>query len=513
MVKKPRMVRTFARTAPKSQEKYLVDNAKKLYEDPFLIFPDCSHDSDEKYFKKLKKQIEKVYRFRDDEEKLEKLANKKGLDGAFAGTLLLARSGKAPYLGVIKFSTGDVTYAQRGKADKEKLLAVQHFDNPIFRLLAIKDLVAKKNLHMYSWDTGYVCTGRQGKPPKEFLDFLQTELGFTNNNDTIVCPHITPEQARNKEYLPRDYLRIYWKSASLSIALCESCTKTTKNTMFTLSKYLLQRNLSDDFDIDVITQVGKHSEAQTISKTKFLSEYLSGRITDSEFIKKNAKTHTEQVQQGSEKIFILNGESYGTDSARFINAIQPNTYEKPALEFILDKVQEPLIVTNTTPNKILEKYWEQYGKDYLLSKVDDPTMVDSFFHLDDTPSNIVQLVDEYQQRQTILTQLPRYDRLPPLASFIDSVARTYKTFGEKNALLMIKKRPETPKGKSLAYAFLLAFGKGTDTKWQYSKEEIEYGEFLQALTRKLLDAEPNHYHQVFQELLTASGSSETLISQ
>jgi hypothetical protein len=74
----------------------------------------------------------------------------------------------------------------------------------------------------------------------------------------------------------------------------------------------------------------------------------------------------------------------------------------------------------------------------------------------------------------------------------------------------IKNHPDTPKAKSIAYAFLLALGKGSEEKWKYSKEEIEYGEFLHQYTKKLLTVEPEQYSAVLQELLTVSGSSEMI---
>ena len=126
-------MRTFARTASKSMEKKLVDNAKELIEDPYVILPDYEDNYSRKHFGKIRKSLEKVHRFNDDTDKLEKLSKKRGLDGALAGTLLIAHSEKAPYLAVAKFSTGDITYAQRGNADKEKLIAVQHFDDPVLR--------------------------------------------------------------------------------------------------------------------------------------------------------------------------------------------------------------------------------------------------------------------------------------------------------------------------------------------------------------------------------------------
>jgi len=509
MAKKERSAKGFARSAPKSQEKYLIDNAKKLREDPYLMLPTGTDDC-MKYFQKLRRQLKKIQQFKDNEEKLEKLANKKGLDGALAGTLLLAISEKAPFLAALTFPTGEVTYAQRGKADKEKLIAVQHFDDPVYRLRGIRDLVFNKKLHVYSWDDGYVCTGKEARPPSEFIGFITSKLSFPVTNHIITCPHVPTKTAKDNEYLSLNYLRIEWKPAQTLIALCENCAKNTKNTMFTISKYILQRNLSEEFAIEVMTQVGKHSDLSAAQKTKLLQQYLSGGLTDSEFIKQAAKSHEASVKAGEEKILVLDGVSYGTDVNGFINALEPTPYEQEALAFILEKITEPLIVSKVTPNKILERYWQQYGKEYLASIIDDPSMAESLFHLEDTPSTIITHAFEYKQRKSILATLPQYSLLPPLASFADCVARIYKTFGEKNALAEIKKHPDTPKGKSVAYAFLLALGKAIDVKWQYSKEEIEYGEFLMPYTKKLLAAESLEYHAALQDLLNASGSSETL---
>jgi hypothetical protein len=510
MAKKQRMSRSFARTAPKSQEKYLIENAKKLQQNPFLILPTCS-EGNEKYFSKLRKQLSKIQRFSTNEEKLDKLANKKGLDGALAGTLLLAISEKAPYLAVLSFPTGDITYAHRGKADKEKLIAVQHFDDPVFRLRGIKDLVFKKQLHVYSWDNGYVCTGRDARPPPEFITFIKNIVGFTTENDIVHCPHVPAEIAKNKEYLNLNYLRIEWKPAQTTIAICENCTKTTKNTLFTVSKYILQKNLSDDFHIDVMTQIGKHSSLSDAQKAHSLREYLAGNIPDYDFVKQIAKSHEEHVRNAEEKIFVVDGISYGNDIAGFLNALDPAPMEKTALEFFLDKNQQPVIVSKITPSKLLERFWDQYGKEFLETILDDTTIIETLFHLDDTPSNIILLANEYKQRKIILSQLPVYTNLPPLAAFADTVARSYMTFGEKKALAEIKKHPDTPKGKSIAYAFLLALGKGTDVQWKYSKEEVEYGEFLQNHAKKFLEAKPEEYSKRLQDLLSAGGSSEKIV--
>jgi len=508
MAKKMRRMRTFARTASKSMEKKLVENAKTIQKDPSLILPDYEDRISQKYFDKVKKNLDKINNFYDNSKKLEKLSNKRGLEGAFAGTISIANSAKAPYLAVAKYPTGDIAYAQRGRAEKEKLIAIQYFDDPVLRLLGIKDIALKKNLNIYSWDEGYVSTGLEPEPPKEFINFIVKKSGLTLKNGVAICGDLTPENVKNKQSSKKNYLRIYWKSGDVIFAICEDCAKSTKNTIFNITKYLIEPEISKDFIIEVIDKVVKKEGSE--HDTLFLNDYLSGKLNDYDFIKKNIKDREESLRDSGEKVFILDGNSYGLDKDEFISKLKPNKYEKEGLDVILDLVDEPVVFNNTSPNKVLEKYWNDHGLEVITSIIDDEEMSKKFHNLDDKPSDILELVLNYKKRQSILSELPQYKSLPPLAKFVDNVSRTYRTFGEKNAISEIKNRPDNTKGKSIAYAFLLAFGKGKDKKWQYSPVEVEYGEFLKEYAKKLLESKPENYHKSLQELLTNSGSSENI---
>jgi len=510
MVKKIRRMRTFARTASKSMEKHLVENTKKLKKDPYLILPDYDDDFSNISFRKTKKRIEKISKYKDDTKKLEKLANKRNIGGALAGTLLIAHSEKAPYLAVAKFPTGDITYAQRGRADKEQLIGVQHFDDPVLRLLSIKNIALKTKIYIYSWDEGFLSTGRKAKPPKEFVDFIIKKIGLNYKDNVAVCKHLKPDIVKKKKFYDEHYLRLLWNSADVTIGICEDCSKSKKNTLFSMTKYMINPEISKDFDIEVIGQIVKGKKPKIEQETQFIDEYVSGKITDNELIKKNIKQKEQSINESGEKIFILDGTSYGANVDDFIKALDPNKFEKEGLEIILDQVNEPVNINNGTPNKVLEKFWKDYGLKTINKILNDSDMSKEFFALDDQPSDILELVSKYKERQKILSKLPNYKSLPPLARFVDNIARTFKTFGEKQALLELKKVPDTPKAKSVAYAFLLVFGKGKDKKWKYSQVEIEYGEFLKEYAKKLLDSSPEGYNKILQEFLTASGSSEKI---
>ncbi|MGF3555143.1 MAG: hypothetical protein ACQXXF_07765 [Thermoplasmatota archaeon] len=276
-----------------------------------------------------------------------------------------------------------------------------------------------------------------------------------------------------------------------------------------MTKYFLEPKISEDLKIEVIGRLKGCNEKEDI-QTQNLKEYLSGELTDLEFIKKNIKHQENLIKDSKKKFFILDNISYGKDIDGFIKALKPNNIEKEALEYILPQLNEPVILNNVTPNKVLERFWKDYGLKFIKTIIEDEEMAKKFFLLEDSPSNILDSIYKYKERQKILSKLPKYKKLPQLARFIDDVVRVYKTFGEKEAIMEIKKRPDDPKAKSIAYAFLLVFEKAEDKKWQFSHVEIEYGNFLKEYAKNLLLSKPEDYHKNFQNLLSACGSSENI---
>ena len=90
----------------------------------------------------------------------------------------------------------------------------------------------------------------------------------------------------------------------------------------------------------------------------------------------------------------------------------------------------PVILDNVTSNKVLEIFWKDNGLDTIKSIIDNEDMAKKFYQLDDTPSDILELVYNFKERQQILSQLPKYKNLPKLAKFIDNVVSNL-TYGKK----------------------------------------------------------------------------------
>jgi len=509
---------SFIKTASKTQENRIIENAKKVLENPFIILPECGNKNCRKcYFDSIRSKIKKLSRYANNRDRLEKISRRRDLIGAIAGVMTIAHSKKAPYLASLTINGKEFKYAVRGKSDKKKLIALEYIDDPSLRLLGIVDIALKKKLHIYSWDECFVCTGREEKPPEEFIDFLARRIKLDKVDDkTFACTHISKS---SKVDTLLSYLRMKWLSNGKKFIICEKCASRSKNTFLEISKYMIGMNPKNILKIDIIPTLIKECKSKCSDcikkdlenlETKFLDEYLEGNISDYDLLKKNEEEMLNKIRTLDKKLLIADGICFGENSSAFIKTLQPNDVEKLAIEFILERIKNPLVVSDITPNKLLEIFWGDYGLSILEEMLDNKNLATDFFNLNDKPSNILSIAYEYKKKQDMLSKLPRYKNLSEISRFVDDVAKAFKIGGIEKALGVLKNRPDDTHAKAIAYAFLLALNKARDKRWQYSNTEVEFGEFLKDYALKLLNSEPEGYHHALQDLLSAAGLTETL---
>lgn len=502
--------KSIVRTASKSMEKLIVASAEQLYNNPLLILPTYTDKFSEKRFKKIATQLSKINQFKDDIKKLEKLSKKRSLPSAVAGTLLIAHSKKTPYLASAQYGSDAIIYAQRGNATREDLIAAQHTDDPFFRLFGVREMALKHGLHLYSWDSGFISTGIDTKPPEGFIDFILKTFDYKRQKNFVLCQHISQGIINQRKITDTPYLFVYWKSADITFGICKRCASEKKNLIFSITKYLIEPDVRRDFDVEVIGEIIKEGKTNTDYETSNLDEYFNGTLPDHKLITLNMEKRVEKLQSSDTVHYVLDGTSYGNEADKFIDALKPSSYEKQALQFMLQHSNRPVVVTNATPNSVLEIFWDDQGKDFLHSIIDDEKIINELFALHETASMIIKTAFQLTKRRETLQQLPQYKDLPDLARFADMLTRTYKTEGIIKMIAAIKQRPDTPQGKAMAYAFLQAVGKAEDKKWKFSKVEIESGDFLTPFAKRFLDGAPDSYNTEFQDLLKASGSSTVL---
>jgi len=518
-------IRTGARTASKVQEKDLIRKAKKLKKDPELILPKCVNHS-KCYFDAIRKQVRRIQTFADDEQMLKKFSARGDLLArAYAATLLLAIEGKAPYLAPFKTPFGTVTFAFRGKTKKEKLVAVQYFDEPKWRILGILDIVKKKKLHVYSTKQGMICTGRVPEPPSGFVRETIEKLSphLKSKKGAYTCPHLDPIIVSKGEQKGVPYLEIQWHSADVIIAICERCVKKSKEHTFgLLTQYIADKKLIEDFSINVIGQpkcADKCSKCEVDDPPEMsndlLNRYQLGEISDVDLLSKHLEALRDSYKYLGTKIYIMDYHCYGSNLKAFIKTLKPSKLERRALWAMLKKVEDSVIFGKATPSKVLGHYWQDLGKTAIFAITQDNKLAKNIFKKYDInkikASEILKEADVEIKKKTIISLLPKYTKLPQIAEFADSVARIYLTKGIDESVRAIDKyKGGDTKVKAVAYAFLLALNRGEGKKWQYTQTEHDFAQYLKDAANKLIQADPLEYHEALQNLLSATGSTEKI---
>lgn len=516
-VKRIGRIRTGIRTAAKVLEKDLISKAKKLREEPKLILPKCEGNCKKCVFTPFERRIGLIQKFKDDEKKLSNFARHGDqFCRAYAATLLLAISEKAPYLAVARTPYGNISYAVRGKVKKEKLIGMQYFNDPKWRLMSVYDLASKKHLYIYSTREEMICTGTSPNPPRTFVNEMINKLKYRLNN-AHTCQHLSPDHPEKETYLS-----IKWLSADVEIAVCEKCLKDDENMLNTLVQRIAAHNPSDDFEVNVIFKLickskcgecGVNKEPKCSSK--LIKDYKHGVISDNTLVQKFLKDVEVELKSSRKQVFVSDNECYGDDLISFVDDLHPSKIEREGLQGMLKEIDEPVVIKNASPNKVFTTYWTDHGQAAIYAIVKDKDLAEELFEKADiqknAPSFILKNAATKAKRRDILSSLPEYKTLPSVAKFADDIAKIYKTKGKEKAIRFVEKHSgRDTKIKSIGYAFLLAMGQTRGKEWQYNKTEIDFASYLKDFASRLLNAEPKEYHKALKNLLAASGSTEKI---
>ena len=509
-------------------ENELVHRAERLAKDPKLALPKVIPPCAKSPFDKVLRRMERISRFSGNEERLKKMASSGDqIARAYAGTLMLKAAGKAPYLGTIKLPQGEVFYAMRGNAKKEKLAGMQWFDHPVYRLLLYLDLAVKRPFfHFYSTRSTLYCSCKEPRPPREYVDFALLQLKGNLSEvakDVWACPHVDIEALRAGEPVDDTYLRVEWRSAGVIVGICRKCARSGKNSVLaSLTMHMAVPKIEDDFSMSVLHRLAGAADCSIWDRLSrlpldddHLDKYVGGALDDVGLIEKHLATVDEELREHHGPHFILEDRCFCDDAKAFVEALKPSEEERVALEAVLPNLDRPLILDRATSAKVLVELWADHGEEALRAVVggDEELMERYIDHPDvqSSPSTVLRRALIDHRHRTIIDKLPEYGRLPAIAKFADAVARAYKTEGAEGALKKLEKeRGNDTRIKSVAYAFLLSLGKEAAKKWQYDRTEMDFAAFLKDKAKDLLEAKSDGYHEALQAILSATGSTELI---
>jgi hypothetical protein len=369
-----------------------------------------------------------------------------------------------------------------------------------------------------------ICMGKEAAPPEHFVREMVDSLKYhlKKEGKVFTCDHVSTKEVEDKKSKDNSYILISWKSAEISISVCGKCASKKSNIVASINQNMGVPKPEEDFDIDIVSALECKVDCVECNIKKHLDvsdelqkAYFSGTISDRELLEKHLSDFEEFLKSSEKKVFIHDENCYGENMEEFIKELNPTDEEKVALATILEKIDTPVVVSKATPNKVLNMYWDDYGIEALKAIVGDEKTAKRLYEKADrsnsSPSQILKEASIYTKERDIISALPKYRSLPEIAKFADSIARIYLTQGKEDSLRAIEhyKGGDT-RIKSVAYAFLLALDQGAGKKWQYTKTEIDFAQFLRDPAFKLLKSKPGDYHDNLQSLLSATGSTKKL---
>jgi len=509
------MFRRGPKRASRVEEKKLIESAKLLAKDPMKVIPECGDSCFLCKFGRAKRKIKKIKKYKDDEDKLKKYSKRgPGLSKATAGTLLLALKEEAPLLARAKIPGGEISYAKRGDATKERLIGVQHFKDPTLRLLAYSK-EAEKGYYFYSWNDNVVCTGKKDDPPKGYIKNVISNFPYNikKGDGGYTCGHTKKNQDRS-------YFTMRWKGAGIKFSICNRCASGNTNLFHYISKGMMSKDNTNSFSIESIYKMKCRADCSTCQNESRISlpdkvseSYYNNKLSDSSLIRKIDDIGWEKKKKQND-VYAIDGVCYGNDMGAFLRKFDYEEWEADAIKKAIES-QDGIVLEEGTVNELLQVVWETEGIEILMVITGDEKTAKKIYEEGEEegilPRDSLRKAKKIKKVSRELEKIPEFKELPPKAKFVNDLVLTYKTEGEEAVVKKIDgMNLSDTRVKSIAYGFLTALGKGSSKKWKYSQSEVDSGEFMVEYIEKLLDSSGKEYAQALQDLVKVSGSTAVI---
>lgn len=508
MPKKPRRKATL-HSAGKVTEAELLERARALDDDPSLATPICEDGC--VFFSPVvaaRKGIARVHEAREDEAKLQKLASRGNeLAKAYAATVLLARSGKVPYVADLKIMGEAVPYVMRGTAKPFFLAGLQNYDDRAHRLLSVMPWVRKRRLHFFSANRGIVCTARRAKPPVDFVEEEMEILGLERQGPGVyACEHGGAASGR-------DTLVLDWLAAGERIERCEECLDEG-STLGSLLRHMAGPKLLTQFDVTVRlapfkARAGGPPPADPPLPAALKQGYLSAKLADKAFLDAAHAARLAALRASSERIYVADAETYGSDVDAFLRALAPTDVEERALRAGIAAHSGPLVIERGTSARALHELWPRQGR-VMLEAVSDTATADSIYREKATHEEVAEMVRRAGREgsaRAALAGLPTYVGLPPAADAAHAIARAFRASGPEAAARVAQERASAAKAKGVALAFLQALGASRGQEWRFSHGDHDTAASLKEAVGRLLNGPAEGYHEALAEASLRSGDT------
>ncbi|HKV90589.1 MAG TPA: hypothetical protein VJQ43_05265, partial [Thermoplasmata archaeon] len=481
------------RRASGGRESDLLRRAAKLRDSVAALLPERIGDGPWAKFDRRKEELEAVRAARDEETQLERLS-KRGdpMARALAGLLRFYHDPELPAMLVARYPSGEIPFAPFGRTTREANVAIQNADDPARLMIGYLDW-ARKGFYFFATEKTLYCTGRVAAPPAAFLAAQMEAQPYrlsSAGGDVYDCPHLSRQEHR-------PFVAVAWPSGHREWRACLACAKGERQLLAALTSRLAVPKPLREFTVAAELNVECHGGPGCVHASlpelprAVRKRYLFGRSSDRDLLDAYLAYLAPRLERTRAPVFVASGVCYGSDRAKFVEALGPTAEERTALERTLPAVEGLFVIDEPRASRALERLWPKHADEIVGAIVPDPKEAERLVReARAAPGRVSELLARAARRgaeEARQRELPKFRNLAPEAAYVDGVARVYRSRGPAAAEKWLTERlPREGKERGLAVGLLSALERLGPHDWQFTETERKFGTSLAASAKEVL---------------------------
>lgn len=487
---KRRRRRTSIRTAAGTTQKQYLQRLRALRDDPTKVVPEPVGE-EPKPLRRIRRRLERMQHkpptFLDRRDK--------GVVGAVAQAIPMAEAESVPRILDHKMAGGRKFYTVRGHATRACAIGVQNHDDPRALLLAYREMAKEEGLHFFAVPRLW-CSGPQGRPPQEWVDALarKADITLASAPDGWSCPHT--DEAR---------LRLTFQDGP-SIAVCGRCGKRAGNLHGLVTERYAGPSQRRPVEVDVLLPGGAVAGPESKSVAAYRAKVKEEKALITEAAARWRKK--TRATPGDAPRFILGQTDHGADQEAFLDALDPQPWERTALAAMTEEGHSS---DAGSVSELLDAIPERLplGVDAILGSAEGPRFVQE--HAREAPRDILRDAHAEAEARKRLADLPDLAPAGPVGRWLHETVRAVRRDGKQSGVRRIQDAIDAGSvGEQHLFAVLSALGGDVATEARIGADARAAGASLADAVKPLLDATGDDYRDALRRYLEDAGTGETV---
>ncbi len=450
------------KSTSKEKQKEFIEHLRGLFENLSELVPECLEGGMFCNFNAYRKKVEAL-QHSENYDKFTKTADQ-FLSG-LSETHRIMESDSAPIFGMLKTPYGTIEYAKRGVTDDSVLVGIQHYDNPLWRMLAFSSLAKTKGSRIYSSGSFYLGSCKNSSPGVDFFkSVLKDEnIQFDEKDGDLEIPGT----GHSMEILHLNTVKF----------------RFYENSSYNLLQSLLRHMITPDIGSDFSFRFDFIGDLVQEIPTQALSLYMAGKMNDRTFIREST---TFRVSEAIRRGYYIIGDTGYRTAEELVEKYPFKYVPEDIIVTALNSYGKGISMDAFSERKVLETIWPTTGKAILAEMFPDEDS-STFSSLKGSPMDQIDSLSERSRIAEIKSDI-EIKAWSQDSQYLVDIIRNYFTLGREKALREAEKSMGNSNvQKAIFYAFLDCIGETRNREWQFTDTERDLSWKIKPYISRILE--------------------------